>query len=82
MFDLCVKVQEEMLHASSLLSSLPPSELSTVFGCCRASALPAPSLPRLPFPTSESSLQEIKGFKKRSRVSYGALWLSGIAGSD
>lgn len=45
-------------------------------------ATPPHSHPSSAFPPSESSLQEIKGFKRRSRVSYGALWLSGIAGSD
>lgn len=84
MFDLWLKVQEEMLCAWSRLPSLPPSELSAVFGCCQQSALPVSCLPSpsLAFPPSESSLQEIKGFVRRSRVSSGVMWLSEIAGRD
>lgn len=68
---------------SCLLSPSFPPTLWVVYvvwvlsGDC-PSCLPLP----LASPPSESSLQEIKGFKRRSRVSYGALWLSGIAGSD
>lgn len=67
----------------SFLPSLSPSlwavySVWVLLGEC-PSCLPSPSLA---FPPSESSLQEIKGFMRRSRVSYGALWLSGIAGSD
>lgn len=70
MFDLWVKVQEEMLPVP-LLSFLPlptpPSCLQCLGAVGRVPFLPPP-------PPSESSLQEIKGFKRRSRVSYGALW--------
>lgn len=73
-FDLWGKVQREMLVPPLLL--LPSQHLSvySILGC-QESALPA-------FPPSKSSLQEIKGFTRRSSVSYGALCLSGIAGSD
>lgn len=66
MFDLWVKVQAEMLRASS---SLPLSGLQCLGAVCRLPFL-------LPFPPSESSLQEIKGFKMS--VSYGAPVDSGI----
>lgn len=46
------------------------------------SGLPSPSFTLPSFLPSQSSLQEIKGFMRRSWLSFVDLWLSGTAGSD